>query len=77
MTEKLPLTFEQTLILLAILTPINLFLWFHVGLGTFRAPDKPKTEQEGKSFQTADKCELRGLYSITRQILQLGGQTWR
>ncbi|HFI0618105.1 TPA: hypothetical protein ACGOZH_001597 [Streptococcus suis] len=47
MTEELPLTFEQTLILLAILTPINLFLWFHVGLGTFRAPDKPKTEPEG------------------------------
>ncbi|HEL9648461.1 TPA: hypothetical protein U0K07_000627 [Streptococcus suis] len=47
MTEELTLTFEQTLILLAILTPINFFLWFGVGLGTFQAPDKPKTKPEG------------------------------
>ncbi|HFI0377034.1 TPA: hypothetical protein ACGOWO_002282 [Streptococcus suis] len=47
MTEELTLTFEQTLILLAILTPINFFLWFGVGLGTFQAPDKPKIKPEG------------------------------
>ncbi|WP_099775927.1 hypothetical protein [Streptococcus suis] len=48
MTEELTLTFEQTLILLAILIPINFFLWFGVGLGTFQAPDKPKIKPEGK-----------------------------
>ncbi|HFU3706203.1 TPA: hypothetical protein ACGO7G_001855 [Streptococcus suis] len=47
MTEELTLTFEQTLILLAILTPINLFLWFRVGLSSFQAPDKPKNKPEG------------------------------
>ncbi|HEM3203933.1 TPA: hypothetical protein U0910_001999 [Streptococcus suis 8830] len=48
MSEELTLTFEQTLILLAIiLTPINFFLWFCLGLGTFQAPDKPKTKPEG------------------------------
>ncbi|HEM2541027.1 TPA: hypothetical protein U0398_000044 [Streptococcus suis] len=47
MTEELTLTFEQTLILLTILTPLNIFLWFGVGLGTFQAPDKPKTKPEG------------------------------
>lgn len=31
MSEELTLTFEQTLILLAILTPINLFIWFGIG----------------------------------------------
>ncbi|MFI3615711.1 hypothetical protein [Streptococcus uberis] len=46
MNEELTLTFEQTLILLAILTPINFFLWFGVGLGTFQAPDKPKIKPE-------------------------------
>ncbi|HFI0578862.1 TPA: hypothetical protein ACGO28_001274 [Streptococcus suis] len=49
MTEELALTFEQTLILLAILTPINFFLWFRVGLGTFQARIKPKTEPEGNN----------------------------
>lgn len=48
MTEELTLTFEQTLILLAILTPLNIFLWFGVGLGTFQAPDKLKNKPENK-----------------------------
>ncbi|HFI0327406.1 TPA: hypothetical protein ACGO3U_002217, partial [Streptococcus suis] len=38
---------ETALTLLAIITPLNMFLWFRVGLGTFQAPDKPKTEPEG------------------------------
>lgn len=42
MTEELTLTFEQTLILLAILTPINFFLWFCVGLGTFQAQNQAR-----------------------------------
>lgn len=70
------MTIETALTLLAIITPLNMFLWFCVGLGSFQAPDKPKTEPEGNPYQTTDKCELRGLYSITEQILQLGGQAW-
>ncbi|HEM3578170.1 TPA: hypothetical protein U1C15_001844 [Streptococcus suis] len=49
MTEELVLTFEQTMILLAILTPLNIVLWFRVGLGNFQAPDKPKTKPEGNN----------------------------
>ncbi|AZR96645.1 hypothetical protein XK27_01355 [Streptococcus suis] len=42
------MTIETALTLLAIFTPLNIFLWFGVGLGTFQAPDKPKTKPEGK-----------------------------
>lgn len=41
------MTIETALTLLAIITPLNIVLWFGVGLGTFQAPDKPKTEPEG------------------------------
>ncbi|MGQ7550699.1 hypothetical protein ACTGU3_08210 [Streptococcus suis] len=42
------MTIETALTLLAIFTPLNIVLWFGVGLGTFQAPDKPKKEPEGK-----------------------------
>ncbi|HEM3716505.1 TPA: hypothetical protein U1D18_000182 [Streptococcus suis] len=42
------MTIETALTLIAIFTPLNMFLWFRVGLGTFQAPDKSKTEPEGK-----------------------------
>lgn len=41
------MTIETALTLLAIFTPLNMVLWFCVGLGTFQAPDKPKTKSEG------------------------------
>ncbi len=41
------MTIETALTLLAILTPLNIVLWFRVSLGTFQAPDKPKTKPEG------------------------------
>ncbi|HEM3648613.1 TPA: hypothetical protein U1C40_001237 [Streptococcus suis] len=41
------MTIETALTLLAIITPLNIVLWFRVGLGTFQAPDKPKTKPEG------------------------------
>lgn len=63
------MTTETALTLIAILTPLNIFLWLH--LGTYQLHSKSKTKPEGN--QTADKCELRGLYSSTGQILQLGG----
>ncbi|MGQ7453853.1 hypothetical protein ACTGXK_10365 [Streptococcus suis] len=41
------MTIETALTLLAIFTPLNMVLWFGVGLGTFQAPDKPKIKSEG------------------------------
>lgn len=41
------MTTETALTLLAIFTPLNIVLWFGVGLGTFQAPSKPKTKPEG------------------------------
>lgn len=67
------MTIETALTLIAIFTPLNLFLWFRVGLGTFQLDIEPKIKPEG-NHQTANKCELRGLYSITGKILQLGGK---
>ncbi|MGQ7385365.1 hypothetical protein ACTGVI_09855 [Streptococcus suis] len=49
MSEELTLTFEQTLILLTILTPINLFIWFGIGLGTYQLHSKPKNTPEGNA----------------------------
>lgn len=40
------MTIETALTLLAILTPLNIFLWHH--LGTYRLHSKPKTELGGK-----------------------------
>ncbi|HEM3615082.1 TPA: hypothetical protein U1C23_001959 [Streptococcus suis] len=42
------MTIETALTLIAIITPLNIVLWFGVGLGTFQAPSKPKIEPEGK-----------------------------
>ncbi|HEL1776634.1 membrane protein [Streptococcus suis] len=42
------MTIETALTLIAIFTPLNIFLWFGVGLGTFQAPDKSKNKPEGK-----------------------------
>ncbi|HGA1353191.1 TPA: hypothetical protein ACIRJG_001960 [Streptococcus suis] len=46
--EELTLTMEQALILIAVLIPLNLILWFCVGLGTYQAHSKPKDVSEGK-----------------------------
>ncbi|NQN96753.1 hypothetical protein HO973_03815 [Streptococcus suis] len=43
------MTIETALTLLAIFTPLNIFLWFGVGLGTFQAHDKPKINPEGNN----------------------------
>ncbi|HEM6215100.1 TPA: hypothetical protein U2D29_000342 [Streptococcus suis] len=42
------MTIETALTLIAIFTPLNLFLWFRVGLGTFRLDIEPKIKPEGK-----------------------------
>ncbi len=41
------MTIEQALTLIAIFTPLNLYLWFGVGLGTYQPHSKPKTKSEG------------------------------
>lgn len=40
------MTTETALVLITILTPLNIFLWLH--LGTYQLHSKPKTEPEGK-----------------------------
>ncbi len=39
------MTIETALTLIAILTPLNIFLWLH--LGTYQLHSKPKTKLEG------------------------------
>ncbi|HFU4517584.1 TPA: hypothetical protein ACGPA4_000483 [Streptococcus suis] len=67
--EELNLTIEQTLTLIAILTPLNLFLWFGVGLGTSRVHNKPKNTSEGQ-YTRPLKNELYGAY------IQLAGKRY-
>ncbi|WP_449461184.1 hypothetical protein [Streptococcus suis] len=42
------MTIETALTLIAIFTPLNLFLWFRVGLGTYQLDIEPKINTEGK-----------------------------
>lgn len=42
------MTIETALTLIAIFTPLNLFLWFRVGLGTYQLDIEPKIKTEGK-----------------------------
>ncbi|HFR3441100.1 TPA: hypothetical protein ACHU8K_002141 [Streptococcus suis] len=42
------MTIETALTLLAIFTPLNMVLWFCVGLGTYQLHSKPKNTSEGK-----------------------------
>ncbi|MGU8009950.1 hypothetical protein ACS6YA_08360 [Streptococcus suis] len=44
------MTIETALTLIAIFTPLNLFLWFRVGLGTFQLDIEPKIKTEGKKI---------------------------
>ncbi|HFI0041612.1 TPA: hypothetical protein ACGOTH_002129 [Streptococcus suis] len=41
------MTIETALTLIAILTPLNVYLWLH--LGTYQLHSKPKTEPEGNN----------------------------
>ncbi|CYW71204.1 putative phage membrane protein [Streptococcus suis] len=63
------MTIEQALTLLAIFTPLNLFLWFRVGLGSFQAPSKPKNKLEG-NYTRPPQNELYGAY------IQLAGKRY-
>ncbi|MCK4014088.1 hypothetical protein HCC32_11305 [Streptococcus suis] len=67
--EELTLTTEQALILIAILTPLNLILWFGVGLGTFQLHSKPKNVFEGKHTRPLEN-ERYGAY------IQLAGKRY-
>ncbi len=55
------MTIEQALTLIAIFTPLNLFLWFRVGLGTCQLHNKPKKVSEGQHTRPPQN-ELYGAY---------------
>ncbi|HEL2333384.1 TPA: hypothetical protein TZN93_000283 [Streptococcus suis] len=67
--EELTLTIEQALTLIAILTPLNLYLWFCVGLGTYQLHSKPKDVSEGQCTRPL-KNERYGAY------IQLAGKRY-
>lgn len=58
------MTIETALTLIAIFTPLNIFLWFGVGLGTYQAPDKPKTKPEGKYTRPLENERYGLIYSL-------------
>lgn len=61
------MTIEQALTLIAIFTPLNLYLWFGVGLGTYQLDIEPKIKTEGKDTRPL-KNERYGAY------IQLAGK---
>ncbi|WP_410468192.1 hypothetical protein, partial [Streptococcus suis] len=63
------MTIETALTLIAIFTPLNLYLWFGVGLGTFRLDIEPKIKTEGK-YTRPLKNERYGAY------IQLAGKRY-
>ncbi|HEL1622151.1 hypothetical protein [Streptococcus suis] len=63
------MTIETALTLIAIFTPLNIFLWFGVGLGTFQLRSKPKNISEGK-YTRPLKNERYGAY------IQLAGKRY-
>ncbi|HEL1597459.1 TPA: hypothetical protein TXJ12_001696 [Streptococcus suis] len=61
------MTIETALTLIAILTPLNIFLWLH--LGTYQLHSKPKNISEGK-YTRPLKNERYGAY------IQLAGKRY-
>lgn len=59
MTEELNLTPEQTMTLIAILFPVVIYLWHH--LGSFQLDIEPKTKPEGKHTRPLEN-ERYGAY---------------
>ncbi|HFR3249785.1 TPA: hypothetical protein ACHU59_002059 [Streptococcus suis] len=63
------MTIETALTLIAIFTPLNLYLWFGVGLGTYQLDIEPKIKTEGK-YTRPLKNERYGAY------IQLAGKRY-
>ncbi|HEL1702415.1 TPA: hypothetical protein TXT45_001007 [Streptococcus suis] len=63
------MTIETALTLIAIFTPLNLYLWFGVGLGTYQLDIEPKIKTEGKDTRPL-KNERYGAY------IQLAGKRY-
>ncbi|HEL2367351.1 hypothetical protein J0628_01990 [Streptococcus suis] len=61
------MTIETALTLIAIFTPLNLYLWFGVGLGAYQLDIEPKIKTEGKDTRPL-KNERYGAY------IQLAGK---
>ncbi|HEM6023275.1 TPA: hypothetical protein U2B60_001169 [Streptococcus suis] len=62
--EELNLTTEQALILIAVLIPLNLILWFGVGLGTFQLHSKPKNVSKGKHTRPIENERYRAYIQL-------------
>lgn len=65
--EELTLTVEQGLLFLAVLTPLTIYLWTH--LGAYQLDIEPKIKSEGKEYRQAPKSSLRGLYPACRETI--------
>ncbi|HEM2655896.1 hypothetical protein [Streptococcus suis] len=63
------MTIETALTLLAIFTPLNFYLWFRVGLGTYQLHSKPKNVSKGKYTRHLEN-ERYGAY------IQLAGKRY-
>ncbi|HFR3653177.1 TPA: hypothetical protein ACHVEU_000083 [Streptococcus suis] len=63
------MTIETALTLLAIFTPLNIFLWFGVGLGTYQLDIEPKKVSEGNHTRPLEN-ERYGAY------IQLAGKRY-
>ncbi|MEG3270455.1 hypothetical protein [Streptococcus suis] len=61
------MTIETALTLIAILTPLNIFLWLH--LGTYQLHSKPKIKPEGNHTRPLEN-ERYGAY------IQLAGKRY-
>ncbi|HHX4751640.1 TPA: hypothetical protein ACQY42_002018 [Streptococcus suis] len=67
------MTIETALTLIAIFTPLNLYLWFGVGLGTFRLDIEPKIKTEG-NIPNLLKTSATGLiYSLQANAITRRG----
>ena len=53
------MTLETALVLIAILTPLNIFLWLH--LGTYKLHSKPQNKSGGKHTRPLEN-ECYGAY---------------
>ncbi|WP_449454913.1 hypothetical protein [Streptococcus suis] len=65
--EEFTLTVEQGLLFLAVLTPLTIYLWTH--LGTYQLHSKPKNVSEGKHTRPLEN-ERYGAY------IQLAGKRY-
>lgn len=67
------MTIETALTLIAIFTPLNLYLWFGVGLGTFRLDIEPKIKTEGNIPDLLKTSATGLIYSLQANAITRRG----